>query len=769
MMDYSEDWKDPETITDDIAPWWKYGRVFLRSTTKKQNNNKYMAKCRGCGHVCRGELGICASHAINCKSLSKEQKQHFERSERKVGNSELKKRNAFEALGRDDLHLLLKGAILQNVSIRALIDENPYFRSFFENHKIELPDHKKVKMEIDEIYTTMRNQILDELAGRTGLTLMIHGGWSSSSDDHNNNNNVVSKKNGIFVFMLADNETEYFVDLLDVPSETHYTNNAKHYSSAADTLLLFQKCSQILQDANLTWDAISAFTTDNPTIMTSLRDTLKSHSDGRIICIPCSLQKFNSLTGDIVNTAEYVSTFKASSAIVNFIHRSYRWNYQMKVEKKNNPNIKDDLIAYVYRRWFTAGLLVRGLNSFSTRIQKLTEQPLFAQSLKDKKITLDGQERMLSELMTNNNFYNSNNNLSIILNPIITVMTHNETRSSTIDEIFVGFLHIDYYLKKAICEEGVETTEFAEKILEFVFQRALDYTSDFIFTLALLLNPKYCSVARSSKSFNLKQEVDVLKQINTFVTEHGWTSVNILNWTSATVHAEQCKGALIKYLRSDFSIFTEMKGFAVHPFWSTPFNDFLGLQPLVLEVFKVRSSTAIAESTFSALKQIKSEISNQMMSIETLKKRGIVQFQLRKEMNKPIDPPLKSIIGEYQVEYDECDEDEIKETDLPDSFFDEDFKTEGGVSVMDRTNILKDSQDPPNVKDRLRKSSSSKSANRVVNWKAMDKLGMGKLFDVSIFREIMEGKKRVIQSSTNAAVPVPVPVGEPVVMDLTDL
>ena len=160
---------------------------------------------------------------------------------------------------------------------------------------------------------------------------------------------------------------------------------------------------------------------------------------------------------------------------------------------------------------------------------------------------------------------------------------------------------------------------------------------------------------------------------------------------------------------------------------------------------------------------MKTEIRNQM-SVETLKKQGIIQSQLRKEIKKPIDPPLKSTLSEYAIEYDECDEDEL-ETDLPDSF-DEDFNKTEGSSAMEGINENDIINDSPEIRDRLRNRDNISWQNKV-DWEQVDQLGMGKLFNVY---EMMEGKEKVVTENSSSNAPAAVLADdndEPVEMDLS--
>jgi hypothetical protein len=165
-----------------------------------------------------------------------------------------------------------------------------------------------------------------DLLKESGLTLILDGSTDVSG-------------NSIYTFIAAKLRTYYYLALEDYSQYVHSAS------------FLMGKIKDVLNKFNLKWEQFVAVTTDNPTVMKSLREKVVVSSNDTIDSFGCALHLFSLITGSILEIQPFFHFFSACKNLVHFVHKSPRWNHAIK-----HDGISHELDSFVETRWYSSNI-----------------------------------------------------------------------------------------------------------------------------------------------------------------------------------------------------------------------------------------------------------------------------------------------------------------------------------------------------------------------------------------------------------------------------
>jgi hypothetical protein len=145
--------------------------------------------------------------------------------------------------------------------------------------------------------------------------------------------------NSVYAIMLKKGSDKFFLNTLELLHERHTSDN------------IFTALDKSVTDSGVDWTQIIAVTTDSPSVMKKLRETIqKNHR--HVVGIPCALHVLNLLAKDIAEHDFMKDVVKDCQRLVAFFTKSSFWNEEIQAFQKRE-NLPHGLSTFCKTRWFS--------------------------------------------------------------------------------------------------------------------------------------------------------------------------------------------------------------------------------------------------------------------------------------------------------------------------------------------------------------------------------------------------------------------------------
>jgi len=370
------------------------------------------------------------------------------------------------------------------------------------------------------------------------------------------------------------------------------------------------------------------------------------HQDHKnILPIRCALHHFNLIAKDLSKLTFAKDIIKVNCRLVTFFTSSHIRTAKLREWMKDQPGPHRYLRTLCETRWYSLILVCLGVQSFEQGFQYCVEQ---SGVLGNPQLPPD-----IIQAIRNRYHFAKNNELTVILKPVIDSIGRLEGGDSTLGDVMAEFCYIRFAWMHLDEITSPDAIRFKEEGLRILSRRAKQYDQE-IYFIAFFLCSKYKRVAISGN----------------WTFRRIWNSLLSLvkAWGYTVNDVEKLRTEISQYHNHD-ELFIAAEGLPQGPraYWDLMI-EVPTLRKLALKVFAIVPHGAAVERLFSILSLSKSKIRNKL-SIDTMKQIAMMRAELKKNYIQPtVGSRLSSFNAQNEIrsniaEVINNDEEEINDHD----------------------------------------------------------------------------------------------------------